>query len=98
MSRFRVLTLVAAGLTLAGCNTMTASNVADIACLGAETTSTIAAIAASDFNADTNGTSRTARAESVANAVQKTVNDLCPAITTGAAALSAAVAASAASK
>lgn len=98
MSPFNILSLLTIGLALAGCTGMTASDVANVACVSAETASSVAAITASDVNAASNGVSKTADAERVANAVQKTVSDLCPVIASGASALTAAVAAPAASK
>lgn len=88
MSPLNTPTFLFLGLALAGCNSMTTSEMASVACLGAETTSTVAAIVASDASAASNGASAT-HAARVTSAVQKTVSDVCPIITAAAAAMTA---------
>ena len=85
-------TLAIAGLTisLAACNTMTPTTVARVACLGAETGSAVAVVAAADANIGSNGSRTTVEAQNIAAAVQKTVSDVCPVITNGVDAVSAA--------
>jgi hypothetical protein len=82
--------ILAVGLSVAGCNSMTPTQIANVTCLGAQTSATIAAAATADANIDRDATNRVAQAQKTAAAIQKTVGDICPAVVTGVDAINAA--------
>jgi hypothetical protein len=92
------LAIAGLGLSLAACNAVTATSVADVACLGAEMGSAVAVVAATDANIGSNGSKRATQAQIIAKAVQKAVGDTCPLIATGVDAIATATARSGSAK
>jgi len=72
------------GLSLAGCNAaMSPTQIANVACMGAQAGAAAGVTVMADANAGPNATSAAAQAQGTATAIQKTVADACPIIVTG---------------
>ena len=87
-----ILALALSSLSLAGCNTLTPAQIANLSCIEAQAGAGIAVAITSDANTGANATNAAARAQQTANILQKSASDACPLIINGAAAVSATVA------
>ncbi len=85
-----ILVVLASSLSVAGCNTMTPAQIANVSCSGAEAGTAVAVTATTDANTGANTTKGAAQAQQTASAIQKAVGDACPIIVTSVNALNAA--------
>jgi hypothetical protein len=72
------------GLSLAGCDAaISPTQIANVACIGAQAGAAVAVTMTADANAGLNATNAAAQAQGTASAIGKTVADACPIIVTG---------------
>jgi hypothetical protein len=82
-------------LSLAGCNAaISPTQIANIACIGAQAGAAVGVTVTADANAGPNATNAAAQAQGTATAIQNTVADACPIIVTGVSAINGAAKAS----
>jgi hypothetical protein len=78
-------------LSLAGCNAaISPTQIANIACIGAQAGAAVGVTVTADANAGPNATNAAAQAQGTATAIQNTVADACPIIVTGVSAINGA--------
>ncbi len=83
--------LFVSALSLAGCNSLTTSQIASISCAEAEAGANVAVVVTTDADSGANATKAAQQASETAATIEKAVNDACPIVISGASALTASV-------